>query len=494
MLSALPASIPPPAANCPKAGPLPAQASCERPVGRLAAALLADDANLDEQLAALEACSEFEPGIVRILRAERAPLCADELALPVVGANATGRDEQDAALATGASAPSLALQRILVGLGLGARLRRTVQEAPAAPPAVTRAELESYFSEKLFPWATQQSQGIFELAQAGSKLSGYARGVVAIESAMADLRFVDMARRVPLPPDMSSDEEIAEIYYSSLDEALEPRKTRGRDAALIGLSEFARAGMTQGPRLAIARELITRVYAGNRMRALDALLTPPGPSCSEETPLEQVALALETPHAGVLIAPLQPSPAVTPCLLTRGVPTFLRRSLEASSSSQDALYLGVAEFSLGQTYFMAENFQNAEAAFSRALDTETSSLEPAQVQAAQLLRALSVGIMSGPQSPVELFRYGSRFPAPLGELTLLDALGAGSGRTAGMAAFDAAYLRELAPKEGSPQFWREVAQGYTTAANKLSGKDKQEAVARSRAAKQTADSLQKQLD
>ena len=38
---------------------------------------------------------------------------------------------------------------------------------------------------------------------------------------------------------MNDDAEIRESYYAALDDAIEPRKARGRDAALVGLRELA---------------------------------------------------------------------------------------------------------------------------------------------------------------------------------------------------------------------------------------------------------------
>jgi hypothetical protein len=394
--------------------------------------------------------------------------------------------------------PPTEIRRALVGLGLGARLRRTVQDPPEAPPTTTRAELEAYFADNLFPWATSQSTLIYAMASQGAQLLGYGRGVVAIEAAMADLRFVKMARAVPLPEEMRKDPEIADVYYASLDEALEPRKGRGRDAALIGLSEFARLGIAKSERLQTARALIAKTFAGHRMAALDTLLLPAAPRCEEASAAATVAARVNAAHVGAALASQTLSRVEIDCLLEAGLPTFLQHSLETSSSAADQLRLAKGEFALGVAYFTADFFQAAEAALSRALDTEQSNsasgaLDPGERTEARFLRALSVALMAGPRSPLDLFRYGSKFPRPLGDLTLLDAVATAKTPVAPLAQFDASYLRELVPEEGAPSFWKQLAQGYERAAAGLRGAEQQEARARARAARETATTLAKQL-
>jgi hypothetical protein len=223
------------------------------------------------------------------------------------------------------------------------------------------------------------------------------------------------------------------------------------------------------------------------------LLLPEPGDCPAGTPVERIAGSVVSPHANSLVAPAGLTAGVTVCLLQRGLPLFLGRALHASKDPADGLHLAWGEFRLGQTYFMASHFQRAEAALSRALDTEEAVFAPQELSRATLVRALSVGLMAGPQSPVDLFRWGSRFPQPLGDLTLLDALAEGPGPQAGLALFDAAYLRELSPVEGSPEFWKEVARRYERAAGRLAGESRREAQARGEAARQTAVTVQKQL-
>lgn len=505
VLPALADNVPEPAATCPSAGPLPPPQPCGDAWAKLAQALATTDG--DTPLRQLEACSEIPAGVVRALRAERAPRCADALVLPVVGAVPSEPAPLDAHAPVAApsqergAGPALSqpVRETLVALGLAARLSRTVKEPPEVPSADSRSAIEAYLAEALFPWATAQSAAIHAMAQMGARLTGYARALVAIEAGMADMRFVEMARAVPLPREMREDPELRDIYYASLDEALEPRKTRGRDAALVGLLEFSDLGITVSARLDTARQLISRVYAGNRIAALDALLTPPLASCPAKTSLELIAVNVETPYAEWLLSSERLTASAIDCVLTRGLPMFLRQSLANRAHPEDLLRLGRGYYSLGRAYFAAPHFQRAEAQFSQALDaqtpdeTGTPGVDPSLVQAARLERALSVALMAGPASPPDLFRLGPRLPDSLGNLALLDGLAEEKGPLSGLAAFDAAYIRELSPPAGSPSFWRDLARRYLAAAERLSGDPRQEAMSRSRAASDTANALAKKL-
>jgi tetratricopeptide (TPR) repeat protein len=421
--------------------------------------------------------------MIRILRAERAPRCADTLVLPLVGSHAARQEEVPTHV-----------RATLVGLGLAARLRRTVVDPPKSPNVESRGELEAYFAEQLFPWATEQSKAIFQMAREGSLLSGYARGVVAIEAGMADMRFVEMAREVPIPREMREDPEVAEIYYATLDEALEPRKNRGRDAALVGLAELSRVGIASSQRLDAARALIARVFAGNRMMALDSLVLPELPPCSESSDEEQIATRVESAHVAAVLSKKTPSRELSACLLHRGLPLFLERSLTSSTLASDHALLGRGHFELGRTYFDAERFQKAEAALSRALDAEEGGPSLDGWAQASFFRSLAVALAAGPRDPVDLFRYGSRLPRPLGDLTLLDAVASATTELSPLAMFDGALLRELAPEEGSPAFWQDLAKRYEVAGQGLEGTDRKEARARALAAKQTATELRKRLN
>lgn len=473
------AGVPAADAACPSPTPLPAaRTACQNTLERLAQAL--DAADGDPALAELETCSDLPPGIVRALRAERAPTCADRLLEKVLlGAEATTDLPAE-------------VERTLVGLFVGARLGRLVQNAPVAPVAATRAELEAYFADRLFPWATEQAQAVEHLSREGASLSGYARGVVAIEAAMADLRFVEMARSIPLPREMQ-DPEVQTEYYAALDQALEPRKARGRDAALVGLGEFSRQGIIELPRLSAARRLIASVYAGNRITSLDALLVPDAPACSAETPVAQLARTLPTPYAAPVLAsePAATSAAVGPCFLSRGLPTFVALAWKDAAQAETLPLLARAHFELGRTYVLASAFVEARTLYERLLDGQHGVL--AQDDEWRFLTALSAPLAGGPEHAAALFQLGPRLPEALGETAALEALATKAGPWTGAAAFDAAYLRELTAPAGAPDAWKRIAALYDTAARKLSGAARTRAQERAKAARATGAEVQKAL-
>jgi hypothetical protein len=482
-LPALGAGLPAPPASCPAATSLPlARGPCSSARADLARALATPPASSDAALAKLEACTDFPAGVVRALRAERLPLCADQLVQPVLAqADAGGAPAGD----PNGVAP--ALRPSLLALGLAARLSRLVGPPPSAPPRSSKVELEAYLKDQLFPWAAEQAKAIFDLSRAGAELRGYGRGLVAIEAALADLRFVEMARALPLPTEMQAADVQAE-YFAALDEALEPRKDRARDAALVGLGEFSALGISKSARLDQARQVIARVFAGNRILALDLLLVPPAPKCASTTPEEVIAASVESPYATSLLAAVPPTPALRTCLLTRGLSLDLARQLEADAAGTSRSALARAYFELGRTYMNSAAFQRAATLYAgSSADTGPQAEEDA------LLSALSSLLTAVPANAAELFRVGPRLPSALGETTRLDELSRSRSNLAGAAAFDAAYLRELAAADGSVSHFQEVGKRYELARQLLSGTERTLAADRGRAAQATAQALAKQL-
>ena len=478
-LPALGPGVPAAPASCPAGAPLPAsRAACPAASAELARALADSSSAADAALIPLEACTEFPVGIVRALRAERLPACADQLVEPALDPNVAELDP--------------GLRSTLLALGVSGRLSRLVDAPPAAPKATTRQEMEQYLTGQLFPWATEQAKAIGELSRAGAKMRGYARGVVAIEAALADLRFVEMARALPLPAEMQAPDVQAE-YYAALDEALEPRKDRARDAALVGLGELSALGVLDSPRLLQARQVIARVFAGNRIMALDTLLVPPAPTCAKSTPEEVIAASVESPYSLALVPSAPLTPGLTHCLLSRGLPVDLARRLSdeqaAELTPEHRSALSRAYFDLGRAYLQAAAFQRAAEFYAKAARKDAAPANDSD----RLLLALSTVLSAAPASVVDLFRLGPRLPPALGETALLDDLAQTKATTAGAAAFDAAYLRELTAPDGSASHFKDVAKRYQAAQAKLKGKERTLAGDRAKAADATAKALEKKL-
>lgn len=430
----------------------------------------------DRALAALEGCGTWPAGVIRALRAELAPTeCGDSLVADRLSAEGA---TEDRALDREVAEP-------LFALALAGRLRRLASTPPAPPDVHDKPALEAYFQDSLFPWIQEQSAAIHQLAERGARLRGYARGVVAVEAGMADMRFVEIARGAPIPTEMRDDLELRTVYYATLDEALEPRKRRGRDAALAGLTELAKVGVLDDERLTAARSLLSRVYGGRRVDALDRLLLPALPSGSpppDAAARTDAALGLAehlpTFYTQWLLpeVPQETSEALLRAHLRRGVPRALR--LDLSSRPIDdatALLLARAHVELGRVYFRAEDFAEAH-----------RLLEGRRGAEIEFLRALALALMAGPKDAADMIARGPRFADALGNLEALDAIAAGSGPFAGLAGYDAAYLRELVAPAENAEYWQALTKRYEAAATKLTGPAKVEALGRAAAARATS--------
>ncbi|MEN9580634.1 MAG: hypothetical protein RJA70_3643 [Pseudomonadota bacterium] len=473
-------------------------ASCDEvaALDQLEAALAdADAASRDLRLARLEACTSFTPGWLRALRAElTTPECADALVAPFLERAANVRTQRQMALALGVEAalprqlgsvalePPLDVEQTLVGLALGARLRRLVAPPPAPPSDATKEAFLEYFKLQLEPWVRERASAIHSLALQASRLQGYGRAVAAIESAVADLNFVQAARDVPLPKEMAADPQLREAYYAALDEALEPRKARGRDAALVGLRDFASLGVIKSERIDRGRSVLARSYAGHRIDALDGLLLPALPELKAETREQRLAMRLPTFFAQHVLGDLDPTDVKSlRALLEQGLYPKARAQLDSGALSYGAQRLYArALVHLGQRYWRASDFVHA---------AQVAAVTPAQGQSAEpenlLLQALGEALGAGPVDAAQMMLGGPLLPEGVGNVTALDKLAEQPGEVAGMAAYDAAYiLAFLPPQKEVAQFWRGIAKRYELAAARL--KQPNDARDRAKNARETA--------
>lgn len=477
-----PEAVPAPASDCVTAGALPSQASCQQPRQELALALAKSANDRDEALAALEVCDAFPAGLLRALRAELYSAdCADQLVAAVVGE------------AIDSSGIRSDLRQTLVALGLGARLRRLATTPPAAPKERSREKLDEYFQQVLFPWISEQAGAIFALSSQGTQLAGYAQGIVATEAGNADMRFVEIARAVPLSADIARHPEARDVYYAGLDEALESRKARGRNAALVGLRQMAQSGVRESARVADARRLLSLSYGGRRVNALDTLLLPPLAPQKAVDAFDAIASLVPTPYASALVGPRPVSAHLVRAHLQAGMPRALRQAvMDDGQDARAQLYLARGWFESGRTYFRASDFQQSQSILHGLLDGD-AALDSEEIQQAGLLRALSVALMAGPKDAAEMMARGPRFADLLGNLALLDALAEKNGELAGMAGFNAAYLRELVAPADAPDYWDDLSQRYQSSAQKLAGKQAGWARDRASACRQIAQTLREQV-
>ena len=421
----------------------------------------------DRLLSCLESSPAFAPGVLRALRAEFAPECADVLALPLL-------EPRRADL-------TRSIEDTLIALAASGRLRRLVQKAPELSPPFDRARFMDFFQSTLKPWIVTQAAAIHDLAAVGPQLSSYAKGVIAIEAGLADMRFVSVVRQVPLPKEMSDDAEVRDAYYAALDEALEPRKARGRDAALVGLRELANEGVVFDPRVQRARALLSEVYSGRRIDALDKLLLPELLPAPTDTSERSLAGQLPSFYAGVLLAGSTLDAPLLRALMERGLPKAFTTQLasEKLDEASKAL-LAIAWFERGRVYFRAEDFASS----ARLSDLPKPSPEQA------LYHALASSLQNGPRDGTDLLLRGPQLPSSTAQVQELDRIAAQKTAVAPLAAFDAAYLLGLVPPPNDPKFWDALAKRFETASRQLNNAaQKKNAHEASVAAKETARAL-----
>jgi hypothetical protein len=414
----------------------------------------------DAALACLEESGDFPAGLLRALRAELAPtVCADAIAAPFVE-----RPPQKLALD---------IEGALLGLVVSGRLERLLGQPPELSSPFSKERFLAFQKDELGPWIVSQALAIDQLSTQGSRLTGYGRGIAAIASGNADLRFVETAREIALPDEIRSDKELTDVYYGALDDALEPRKRRGRDAALAGLRVFAELGVLADARVERARELLSKLWAGSRVDALDVIILPPLPPAKASSPEATLAEVLPTFYANLVLAGIDLSnPELLRAFMARGVPKPARDALDAKKLAAPArLLLATALVESGRRYFRAADFRRAKEVLAQGkLD-----------DAGHLLHALAVALERGPEDTAELMLKGPGVKGSF-DVSALDAVTKQNGAHAGAAAFDAATVLALVPKPDDPAFWDDLGARFESA-EKLLEKNKAPAVERERAKK-----------
>ncbi len=453
----------------PPPGLAPVPAACDayvkprawgkRTCGDAAAVLAALDGALaqptsdqrDAALESLEICPTLPAGVVRALRAELAPVaCGEGIVRPLLDAPPPGIN----GIVYGA----------MLGQAIAARLARTAQGAPVLALPHDRARVLEFIKGPMRGWLEQQALAIETISQAAAELPYYGKGIAAVEAGVAELRLVEAVRGGPIPDEFKKDEDLKNAYYGSLDEMLEPRKTRGRDAALVGLKELALVGVIQDDRVARARQMLSRLYGGRRIDALDMLLLPALPKALPTSLEERLAARLPTLYAGLLLDEQAASrPGTLRQLVEHGVPLPQRVALRRAELSPEARALYArAHLELGRLYWRAVDFDQAAALASAARASAPSD-------DATLTLALALALRGGPDDASDMMRKAPR-ALPAAHTIALDAAAATSPRSphAGLAAYDAALLHQLGAPEGSDAaYWNDVAARFHAAAGLL---------------------------
>jgi hypothetical protein len=424
----------------------------------LDAALVTGDPNeRDVRLVELEGCTGLPAGLARALRLELAPEdCGEVLAEPLLAAPPPGMG-------------GIVFHSVL-GHAIVSRLARTAQNPPTLAPPYTKPRVLDFTRGPLRAWFEMEAGAIEEVSRAASDLPYYAKGIAAIEAGVADLRLVEAARNAPIPDEFARDEELRNVYYASLDQWLDPRKDRGRDAALVGLKELALVGIIHDSRVDRARALLSRMYGGRRIDGLDALLLPPLPPAAPTSLEERLAAHLPTLYAGLLLDEAAATrPGTLRQLLDHGLPLPQRIALRTLTAAPEARELYArGQLELGREYYSAVSFDQAIAQ-ARLAEAGFSQTHPgsgaAPTDELQMTLAVAIALHNGPENAADLMR---RAPHPLapGRIDALDAIRTATPRPkyAGIAAFDAALVEQLTAAEAAPPaFWREVAERYRSA-------------------------------
>ncbi len=476
-----PIGLPPAPGGCDafaKRAPVAAPACADRAAALAAldgALSEADAGKRDARLAGVEACAGIEAGLVRALRAELAPTeCADALHEPILKAPPAGLGGDS--------------YHVLLGQTIAARLARTALEPPRMTPPYDKKRVLEFTKGPLATWMTDQARAIEDLGRLGVQLPFYAKGIVAVEAGMADMRLVEAVRASPLPESMAKDEDVKNVYYSMLDQALEPWKTRGRDAALVGLRELSSVGVVSDRRVDAARAMLSRLYGGRRIDALDALMLPPAPAAPPASVEERLAAALPTYYAGRLLPPdAGVRPATLRAMLARGVPLPQRAALKGAELPPEVRELYArARIDLGRAYWRAVDFDQAAALLTPWPFGVERSPE------ATFLLAIALGLRNGPEDAALMMRRAPLAALGLGEITALDwvARSKPASPYAGAAAFDAALIKQLsAPQGADAAYWTDVAARYREARGLLTGAAAQAADDRAKAADEIAKAI-----
>ncbi len=474
-LAKLPKGVaPPPAKEC---DPFVKRAPKSKAVcaDRAAALPLLDQAmaktgeERDQALVEIEGCAGLPAGAVRSLRAELAPeVCADAIVLPVLGAAGEKAKDDKAKDKGKPAAPAIpgAIQHAMIGQALAARLARAVQDPPSLKAPYTKDRVSEFVKGPLFKWFNDQAVAVQELASSGSQLSYYGKGVAALAAGSADLRMVDVMREVPIPDEFKKDPELANAYYSSLDEKLEPRKDRGRNGALVGLKEMAHAGVIADARTARARGLLAKLYAGRRIDSLDGLAMPAAQPSAGDTPTLRLAATLPTFYANLVLEPeTLTSAAALRALSQRGLPVRLRVLLKESDATLpgDArIAYAHGRLTMGLQYWRADDFDMVAYQLSKVAKAELPKDE-------RLVLALAIALRGGPEDAAALMLKNEGLPQSFADVRALDVVASeDKSATAAMAAFDAATIKQLAaPRFSDAQttakYWSDLAERYRIA-------------------------------
>lgn len=402
-----------------------------------------DPARRDALLVALAETYPDEKRLwVRALRADLAPIeCADAIVDPFL--------DQFAQIATPVS-------DVLVGLSLASRIARTVIVPPSMWGLRDKAKIKAFIAGPLKTWLVNETAMLDILASGSTGLTSYGRGIVQMELGIAELRLADRLRTA-LGPSMPAtwDAELKAHYTSEIEHAVERRMVHGRHAVIGGLADFAQVGILVDPRVERARTTLARVFPDRRIDALDGLMLPPRSTRAASTPLAIAAQLVPTYWLGFVGADPDSHD-----VLVRGVPQPTRSRHRLGNRVDPVVDSAYARtrFEMGRTYWRRVDFvEAAYAAYS------------GDSQDDRLVLALALALVHAPDGAATMMNTPATSAFGMTHTESLDVVATENGPWAGMAAFDAAYLRSLSTPEGKAAgpHLRDVASRFRVAESLL---------------------------
>ena len=181
---------------------------------------------------------------------------------------------------------------------------------------------------------------------------------------------------------------------------------------------------------------------------------------------ERLARKLPTFYAGLLLDEQAASRAGTlRMLLEKGVPLPQRSALRTATLTPETRSLYTrARIELGRLYWRSVDFDQAAALAS----TWTYGVE--RPEETTLLLALAIALRGGPEDATDMMRKAPLSLSSMGKVAALDYIAekTSAGKYAGMAAFDAAVIRQMtAPQGANKAYWNDVAGRFQRAASLL---------------------------
>ncbi|MBL8742385.1 MAG: hypothetical protein JNK04_14855 [Myxococcales bacterium] len=250
---------------------------------------------------------------------------------------------------------------------------------------------------------------------------------------------------------------------------------------------MARAGVIIDERTDRTRTLLSKMYGGRRVDGLDVLALLPLAEPPADKLEARLAARVPTYFAGmVLDAKLATDAGVMRAFARRGVPLPFRSALkegEATVSDEVKLSYARARLEMARRYWRAVDVDQAIALYAKV------PLEK-QSEADRLGFALALALRNGPEDVSMLMRSNEAMGPKFANVAALDVVAkdATAKSAKGMAAFDAAVLRQIAvPHDAADAYWDALAVRYKSAVESLDdAKLKLEAQRRADAATATA--------